>query len=242
MDSMNDEVTGQSIQVSILRIHLLPFTVDTQVYVIRHSHLDFGTIGEIINVTNSPTHNVPLYEIRIGMTGGCIFIESSHLHPFTDHPFTDDANDFNEALSSSYAAMTIDPPFYSAYYLKQIIRVQTLHEARRLQECQLVPVESLVVSLNSTQLQLAKKVQKSEAERARRLKVKTCIENIPVVFVPKFRPIAELQSLAQQFKVSWMRLSEPISTWTTLGNRRRSVSNTIKSTVRGGTSSRARDY
>ena len=42
-----------------------------------------------------------------------------------------------KALSSSYAAMTIDPPFYSAYYLKQIIRVQTLHEARRLQECQL---------------------------------------------------------------------------------------------------------
>ena len=42
-----------------------------------------------------------------------------------------------KALSSSYAAMTSDPPFYSAYYLKQIIRVQTLHEARRLQECQL---------------------------------------------------------------------------------------------------------
>lgn len=43
-----------------------------------------------------------------------------------------------------------------------------------------VPVESLVVSLNATQLQLAKKVQKSEAEKARRLQVKTCIENIQV--------------------------------------------------------------
>ena len=41
------------------------------------------------------------------------------------------------ALSSSYAAMTTDPPFYSVYYLKQIIRVQSLHEERRLQECQL---------------------------------------------------------------------------------------------------------